>query len=178
MPGSSDGAIPQASPEKPVVEALTFILRSTAARPQTEAEVVGRLRSRQVPEDVTDAALTRAKSLGAIDDAAFARAWVHDRGTNRGFGVARLREELRRRLVPDDLIDAALAQLEDRDDLAVATELARAWSSRLPLALSHEASARRICGYLTRRGYPLGLAEQVAWTIGARNPNPAAQSEN
>ncbi|MGH8884954.1 MAG: regulatory protein RecX [Egibacteraceae bacterium] len=149
----------------PVGETLAFILRSTAARPQTEAEIVGRLRSRQVPGDVAETALTQAKSLRAIDDAAFARAWVCDRGTRRGYGVTRLRQELRRRLVPEDLIEEALTQLEDRDDLAIATELARQWASRLPSTLSREASARRIGGYLTRRGYPLGLAERVAWTV-------------
>ncbi len=149
----------------PVAETLAFILRSTAVRPQTEAEIVGRLRSREVPGDVAEAALARAKSLRAIDDAAFARAWVCDRGVRRGYGVARLREELRHRLVPDDRIEEALAQLEDRDDLAVATALAREWASRLPSTLSREASARRVCGYLTRLGHPIGLAERVAWAV-------------
>jgi regulatory protein len=118
-----------------------------------------------VPEDVAEAAIAQAKSLKAINDAAFARAWVCDRGAHRGYGAVRLREELRRRLVPDDLIEEALAQLEDRDDLAVATALARQWVSRLPSALSRDASARRVCGYLTRCGYPVDLAERVALTV-------------
>jgi regulatory protein len=149
----------------PVTETLAFILRSTAARPQTEAEIAGRLRSRQIPDSVAGAAIAQAKSLRAVDDAAFSRAWVSDRGTRRGYGIARLRQELRLRLVPDDLIEEALAQLDDRDDFAVASELAREWAVRLPPMLSREASVRRICGYLTRRGYPVGLAEQVAWAL-------------
>jgi regulatory protein len=176
MPGHTGSAwtAPQSGVEDPVAKTLAFILRSTAARPQTEAEIVGRLQSRQVPEDIAEAALARAKSLKAIDDAAFARAWVYDRGANRGYGMARLREELRYRLVPDELIEEALAQLEDRDDLAVATKLAGEWASRLPPRLSREASARRVCSYLTRRGYPVDLAEQVAWTVSAPKPDPTA----
>jgi regulatory protein len=177
MPGhtGSTWTTPQSGVEDPVAKTLAFILRSTAARPQTEAEIVGRLQSRQVPEDIAEAALAQAKSLKAIDDAAFARAWVCDRGgAHRGYGMARLREELRYRLVPDELIEEALAQLENRDDLAVATKLADEWASRLPPTLSREASARRICSYLTRRGYPVDLAEQVAWTVSALKPDPTA----
>lgn len=170
---SSAGAAHQVEPADAVAKALAFILRSTSARPQTEAEIIGRLRSRQVPENIAEAALAQAKSLEAIDDDAFARAWVCDRGTHRGHGAARLREELRRRLVPDDLIAKALAQLEDRDDLAVAMELAREWASRLPPTLSREARARRVGGYLTRRGYPAELAEQVVWSIST--PDAATQ---
>ena len=126
---------------------------------------MGRLRSREVPGAVAEAALVQAKALGAIDDAGFARAWVEDRGRHRGYGAARLRDELRRRLVPDALIDTALGQLEDRDDLAVATELARERARCLPESLSPQAAARRLHGYLTRRGYPNGLAERVALSV-------------
>lgn len=167
MPGQTGGSgnVPPVGANDPVAETLAFILRSTATRPQTEAEIIGRLRSREVPEHVAEAALTQAKLLSAIDDAAFAHAWISDRGLRRGYGVSRLREELSHRLVPDELIEEALAQLEDRDDLVAATELAREWASRLPLTLSRETRARRLCGYLYRRGYPIRLAEQVAWTV-------------
>ncbi len=157
--------VPLPGGRHPVSEALAFILRSTAARPQTEAEIVGRLRSREVPCEIADAAVEKAKALGAIDDAAFARAWVEDRGGRRGYGIARLREELRRRLISEEIIDAALDQLDHRDDLSVAMELARERARRFPGSLSREAATRRLHGYLTRRGYPNALAERVAITV-------------
>src|SRR3712207_1869488 len=105
----------------PVATAVAFVLRSTQQRPQTEAEVRARLAGRGFPEEVVDTALARARAAGAVDDAAFARAWVEDRGQRRGFGASRLREELRRRLVPEPLAQDALAVLESRDDHATAT---------------------------------------------------------
>jgi regulatory protein len=105
--------------------AVAFVLRSTRARPQTAAELRAKLSDRAYDTAVVDAAIARATELGAIDDAAFARAWVADRGMVRGYSAARLREELRRRKVPQPLIDDALAQLDDRDDVGVATDLAR-----------------------------------------------------
>lgn len=142
--------------------AFAYLLRSTQHRPQTEAELRAKLAGREVPDEVAEAALTRARQAGVVDDAAFARAWVADRGHARGYGAVRLREELRRRLVPEPLVTDALATLEPRDDLAVATDLARDRLSRLPAALQPEAIARRLTAYLTRRGYPPALAQRVA----------------
>jgi regulatory protein len=145
-----------------VASALRFVLRSTRARPQTEAELRAKLRSRDHPDDVIDAAIDRATELGAIDDAAFARAWVNDRGVGRGYSALRVREELRRRSVPEGVIDEAMGVLETRDDLSVATELARSRAQRMPAALEPEAVARRLLGFLARRGYPEGLSRRVA----------------
>lgn len=142
--------------------AVAFVLRSTQQRPQTEAEVRAKLAAREVPDEVAEAALARAREVGAVDDVAFARAWVEDRGRQRGYGVGRLREELRRRLVPESIAQVALSALEDRDDWSAATELARERLRRLPASLQAEAIARRLAAHLVRRGYAPGLAERVA----------------
>lgn len=145
-----------------VRKALAYVLRSTNARPQTEAEVHAKLARRGVEADVADQAVDHAKRLGAIDDPALAAAWVAERGLQRGYGRGRLREELVRRRVAEDVVDAALGALDGRDDLAVATELARARARALPASLAPEAAARRLAGYLVRRGHPPGLAQRVA----------------
>ncbi|HEX6257474.1 MAG TPA: RecX family transcriptional regulator [Euzebyales bacterium] len=145
-----------------VRRAFAFVLRSTKARPQTAAELRGKLVAREYDADVVAAAIDRATRLGAIDDAAFADAWVADRGMVRGYSAARLRRELERRQVPDPLIDDALAQLDGRDDLAVASELARERAQKLPTSLPPESVARRLVGFLARRGYPPALARRVA----------------
>lgn len=151
-----------ADPARARSAAVGFILRSTKARPQTAAELRRKLEAREHPADVIDDAIAKATALGAIDDAAFARAWVADRGVVRGYSASRLRRELRRRRVPGPLIDDALAQLDERDELAVATDLARHRAQRMPATLEPEAVARRLLGFLARRGYPEGLARRVA----------------
>ncbi|MEX0657783.1 MAG: hypothetical protein WD080_01485, partial [Egibacteraceae bacterium] len=64
----------------------------------------------------------------------------------------------------DDVAEAALAPLEARDELAVATDLARDRAQHLPATLQPEAVARRLVGFLARRGYPEGLARRAALT--------------
>lgn len=153
------------STESQVQHALAYLVRSTANRPQTEAELAAKLRARAYDEGVVEEALARAREGGVIDDAAFARAWVDDRGERRGFGVARLRRELRQRQVPESLVEAALTALDGRDELAVATELARERLRQLPASLTGEAIARRLYSYLGRRGYPEALARRVALAV-------------
>lgn len=153
------------STETAVQHALAYLVRSTANRPQTEAELAGKLHTRQYGEEVVEEALARAREGGVVDDAAFARAWVADRGERRGFGVARLRRELREREVPESVLEEALTALDGRDELAVATELAWERLGQLPASLSEEAVARRLCGYLGRRGYPEALARRVSLTV-------------
>lgn len=164
-------AEPSASRDEALAEAVRFVLRSTRKRPQTEAEVAAKLRRRGNGEDVIERTLAEARRHGLVDDAAFAVAWVEDRGRHRGFGAARLREELARRGVCDADIDAALRRLDDRDDHTTAVELARQRAARLPGNLSQDARVRRVGGYLVRRGHPPGLAERAAReALGAAEP--------
>ncbi|MBW3603189.1 MAG: recombination regulator RecX [Actinobacteria bacterium] len=148
-----------------VREAVAFVLASTRRRPQTRAELAGKLRSRGVPQPAADAALSTAGSLGAIDDEAFARAWVRDRGLARGYGVARLRLELRRRLVPDHVAEDALRALGDRDECATVTALARERAGRLDPSLPPDVVARRLAAYLVRRGHGPALSQRVSMQV-------------
>lgn len=145
-----------------VAAAVAFLLRSTQARPQTEAELRDKLRDRQVPTAVAECALDRARQLGAVDDAAFARAWVADRGVKRGYANARLRDELRRRRVADALIETSLAAIEERDEYETAAQLASKRAASMPSTLEPPAVARRLQGYLVRRGYSPAIAQRVA----------------
>ena len=151
--------------DRAVEGAVALILRSTRQRPQTEAELAAKLHARDVPPHIASAAIARARELGAVDDVAFAQAWVADRGTERGYGTARLRQELARRQVPDGVIDAALARLADRDEEAAATQLAQQRFARLPDDLEPEKVASRLVAFLGRRGYPQGLSRRVALRV-------------
>lgn len=151
--------------DEDVRKALAFVLRSTEVRPQTEGELRAKLRRRDVDEDTAEEALRHARALGAVDDHAFAHSWVSERGLGRGYGASRLREELRRRLVPQVLIDEALTGLEARDDYSAAAALARKRLRQLPAGLAPEAVVRRLTSFLVRRGHPPGLAQRVAIDI-------------
>ena len=146
---------------------LAFVLRWTQRRPLTVAEARAKLAAKELSEEAIEAVVARARALGALDDLAFARAWVHDRGVTRGYGAGRLRQELRRRKVDDAAAEAAMSQLEDVDVVAQATDLARARAQRMPASLPPQRVAQRLVGMLVRRGFTSDIAHQVARSVTA-----------
>lgn len=148
-------------------KAVAFLIRSTLRRPLTVEEARGKLRDREVPDAAIDHAVGTAIAKGILDDAGFANAWVADRGVNRGYGRSRLQRELRKRKVAPDVIDAALEQLGADDERAHAESLARRRAQRMPAELEPAKVAGRLVGMLVRRGFPSGLAHEVARKVTA-----------
>lgn len=128
-------------------------------RAWTRAELAARLRRRGAPADVATEVVSDLVARGYVDDAAFARQWVAARAA-RGYGVARLRMELRARGIAAPLIASALDGLGGDDALARAREAAR---RRLP-ALRRgrpDRVAPRLRDYLLRRGFSTGVVVRI-----------------
>ena len=113
------------------VEDPALVLEAAArfleVRPRSEAEVRRRLRDAGYRAALVEGAVERLVALGYLDDAAFARAWVESRDRAHPRGARALRDELRRKGVPADVIEGALAAREaaatggDPDDAAART---------------------------------------------------------
>lgn len=154
-PGEQDE--PPADPEQ---VARTIILRRLEAAPRTRGELATTLRERNVPEDVALRVLDRFEEVGLIDDRVFAQMWVESRQRVRGLSGRALRSELRRKAVPDPLIDEALELLNPEDELAAAREVA-ARKARSVVGLPRVTQVRRMSAALARKGYGPGLTAQV-----------------
>lgn len=146
--------------EDAVARAVAFIRRSTANTPASEGRLRDKLARRDTPARVIDLALEQARRERLVDDAALAAALAEERRA-KGHAATRIRMDLRKRGLPDDLIDQALAATEREDPEAVAFGVARAKAPSYG-QLEPEAAFRRLVGYLARRGHPEGLARKVA----------------
>jgi regulatory protein len=118
-------------------------LKMLAARELSEAQVRSRLARREYQDDHIDAAVTRLRAEGAIDDARTARAIAHTAVTVRGQGKRRARmrvdaagidraiaaravDEIFADIDADALLRAALAKrLRGRTEIAGQNEKAR-----------------------------------------------------
>jgi regulatory protein len=133
---------------------LDAAARFLEARPRSETEVRRRLRDAGYREDLVEGAIARLLDLGMLDDVAFARAWVESRDRARPRGARALRDELRRKGVPGEAIEAALAGREaaatgtDEDDAGPPPGT----GERATATVSDEEAATRL---LARRGAPL-----------------------
>jgi regulatory protein len=130
------------------------------ARPRSRAELAAALRRRGIPEEVGEPVLDRLSDVGLVDDAAFAESAVHSGHRHRGLGRRALRTELRRRGVPGEIADQAVAEVGPEDEEQRARELVRC---KLRTSTVHDVStvARKLGGMLARKGYSEGLAWRV-----------------
>jgi regulatory protein len=110
------------------------------------------LAKREVEGEVATAELDRLVSIGLVDDAALAVSIVYALHTRKGAGRAAIEQELRRRHLPDEVISDAMAEVDDADEQGRADELAEARARQL-MGLDFEVAARRLSGYLARKGY-------------------------
>lgn len=147
-------------PGDPETTARTICLRMLTAAPRTRADLAGTLAKRGVPDDAAERVLDRLTEVGLIDDAAYAQAWVRSRRSGRGLARRALEHELRRRGVGDEMIAAAVDELEPDQELAMARTLVE---RKLPSSrgLDRQRRVRRLASMLARKGYPQGMALRV-----------------
>ena len=96
-------------PEQP--DAVEQALRALRYRDQTTAELSARLAKRGVRAAEREQALETLERIGYVDDERFARMRAEQLAA-RGSGDALIRDDLERRGVADELVEAALANLE------------------------------------------------------------------
>ncbi len=150
------------------VRARERAIRLLAVRPRSRAELERRLR-RAVDASVVAEVVLALEREGLVDDRRFAEQWVRARRAARLLGTFRLRAELLRRGVARETVEAAL-QSAPADDEAVAEELARLRLARYR-HLPADKAARRLAGYLARRGFGTGAVLRALRAAGL----PAAE---
>ena len=136
-------------------------LRSSAKTSQVKAQAAGMIGRRALSKSELQRRLIRGgaaeadaqaaadwlEDIGAVDDPAYAAAVVRDYG-RRGYGPARIREELRRRGVPREFWEVALEELPDSEDIL--DDLIR---KRCRGDLSDPREVKRLSDGLLRRGF-------------------------
>ena len=120
------------------------------SRALSKKELERRLVRKGADEADAEAAADWLEDIGAVDDAAYAAAVARDYG-RRGYGPARVREELRRRGVPKELWDGAMEELPDS-----AATLDALIQKKCRGQLSDPKEIKRVSDGLLRRGFSWG----------------------
>jgi regulatory protein len=156
-PGGAADVTPDADPAS---VARNIVLRQLTMAPRSRAELAQKLADRGTPTTVADEVLDRMEEVGLVDDVAFADAWVRSRTVTRGLSRRALAHELRGKGIDDDTARAALDQVDDEAELALARDLV---VRRLPTVrgLPPDKQMTRLVGMLARKGYSSGLAFRV-----------------
>jgi len=144
--------------------------RLLADRPHFRAELARKLVQRGFPEDEIAAALDRLRAEGWLDDQRTAADFVAHRRQRGGEGRLRLRAELVRHGAPAAAIDAALAGMDEEDDLAAVRTAAERWTRAARRPDDRAALARNLArkGF-SRRAIVAALNQQAGGSEGVED---------
>ena len=140
-----------------------------AARPRAARDLERLLVRKGEPAEHVAAAIERLKTLGILDDAQFARQFIRARIAGAGLSRRRLQSELWRRGVARDVIDDALAEVMQEDDVDEDAQIAQVAAKKLRTLRSADPAAmrRRLYAFLARRGYESSAIRRVMDTLPA-----------
>jgi len=134
-----------------------------AARPRAVRDLERVLVRKGEPAEHVAAAVERLKTLGILDDAQFARQFIRARIAGAGLSRRRLQSELWRRGVARDVIDDALAEVMQEDEVDEDAQIAQVAAKKLRTLRSADPAAvrRRLYAFLARRGYESSAIRRV-----------------
>jgi len=139
-------------------KAYDAAVRFLGFRPRSRMEVKRYLREREVDDELAEKILERLSNAGYLDDLAFAHYWVENREQFRPRSAVALRQELHEKGVSDADIREVLSVIDQRSGAyTIAAAQARRW-----LGLGEAGFTQKVQSLLARRGYPYGIARQVA----------------
>lgn len=121
--------------------------RSLAKRNMSHSELCRKLRERGFSETDSEKTAEWFEERGLIDDEGYAEMLIREY-TRRGYGIMRIREELRRRGISKEISDSLLEEYEGGQD-----EIIKLIEKKLGGKTPDADEKRRLVAFLSRRGF-------------------------
>lgn len=121
---------------------------------RTEAEIIRRLKDEEYSDEIIEKVTSFLKQYGYIDDESYARAFIKEKFTLKGYSAKRLSYELKLKGIGSDIITSAVRELKDEnvlDEKNMAVELLR--KKLKGETNTDDKQRKRLYGFLARRGY-------------------------
>ena len=153
--------------------AIDLAYKAVARRDLTVAELRARLERKHVPSEAIDDAVAELQETGFLNDARYARQFAEDKRELEQWGTDRIAQDLRRRGIAPQLIDAAVATHDRDSELRTALLLLRERYSKAP---RDDRERDRAWQMLVRRGYSPDLSYDAirTWERAERERRRAA----
>lgn len=151
--------------------AWDYLLWLLGRRMYTAAELTRKLEKRGLGAETAEELIARLTELKLIDDASYTDMYVSSREASRG--RLGLMQELRRKGVAQEVVEARLEELTPEAQLAAATALLRknAWRYRPEEGATSDTEARlkaraKAFAFLARRGFTVAAAQDAVAAVG------------
>lgn len=146
------------------------VFRYLSYRPRSIQEVRNYLARKDWDPSLCEQVIEDCIKSGYLDDHAFAKSWVEERKSQKGFGKLRIRQELRKKGISHAIIEEVLIHIEEEEERQQAIDLAE----RRYLRIQGEPwpkIERRIGQYLMRQGYPADMVYSILRHLRNRKQN-------
>lgn len=143
-----------------MIDCRNYALRLITIKDRTEKEIRGKLSEKGFEENIIEDEIAFLKDYGYIDDKSYAKHFTNDAINLKKWGKLRIRTELFRRGIDQEIVDSTIADafLEDCTDKVLEQLESRFKNSDL----SNLKERTRIFNYFLRRGY---TAEEIKGAI-------------
>lgn len=141
-------------------KALEYALKLLAKKDYTEQEIRQKFNRRQVDETEAKAALLFLKEKSFIDDTRYARNYQQTHGSR---GAVRIKYELAKRGVCDQIISELFSQNDSERETAKAKEAAIYWLSKKSAKYEDKYKLKQnLMSRLSRQGFEYDIVIQIA----------------
>ena len=143
---------------------LNRAIEALARRPRSVRELERWLDDRDYPAEEISVTVEHLSARGLLNDAEYAKSFVRSRLLTRGQSRRRIQGELARRGISRELADEAINDVMAAEATTDAELVERAALKKLRSLgkLDPEVRRRRLLGFLTRQGFPVGMAYEAA----------------
>ena len=154
----SDADIERLKDTDELDKAYNHAIRFLGYRPRSQSEIERYLHDKEYSPEVVNHTVERLRNEQYLDDEAFAHFWLESRERFRPRGRQALRFELKQKGLDHEVIEMALADLDEAESawVAVESKLYR-WKN-----LEEQVFKQKIMGFLSRRGFNYETASSVA----------------
>jgi len=155
--------------KKPAASCYDVALTQLGRRDFSSAELAKRLQDKGFEDTEVAEVMARLIDQRYVDDARYAKAVVRSRAQISGWGIQRIKMDMKRRLIPQDVIDTALMDYDEKIDKS--EDDAKPWDEQA-VALLEKKYGRwsgtlgpkdynKRMGFLVRRGFTLDQARHA-----------------
>lgn len=145
--------------EEEGTKAKNQALRYLGYRQRSEKEIIDKLKKSEFSEDIIENTLLYLKEYNLIDDLEFANSFAKDKINLNNFGPERIKYELYRKGISNDIIQKVLEKNKDTE-YNRALELGK---KKLPSYKNDDRNGkyRKLGGFLQRKGYSYECVSKV-----------------
>lgn len=145
-----------------VIRAKEVALHYLSYKPRTEHEVRTKLLDKGFEEELAEQVVERFRTLKYLNDEQYAQMFAASQLRSKGRGPKRIRMELKRKGVEEELIELALVLLEETKDVLgeLRPRAEKKWTTLQKEPERHK-RRKKFQEYIVRQGFDFGIASQL-----------------